>query len=121
MGLNILVKDLHRPADFAFADLDNDGLDELLVSNFGDYTGNFSIYGRDSGNGAYAADPLILSDQPGIVKGDAHDFNEDGYLDIVVMMSAARENVSVFLNDKNGTFTQNVLWEKHPSFGYIGF
>ena len=121
MGLNILVKDLHRPADFAFADLDNDGLDELLVSNFGDYTGNFSIYGRDSENGAYATDPLILSDQPGIVKGDVHDFNEDGYLDIVVMMSAARENVSVFLNDKNGTFTQNVLWEKHPSFGYIGF
>lgn len=121
MGLDILVKDLHRPADFAFADLDDDGLDELLVSNFGDYTGNFSIYRQDSESGTYAADPLILSDQPGIVKGDAHDFNEDGFLDIVVMMSAARENVSVFLNNKNGTFTQKILWEKHPSFGYIGF
>ncbi len=121
MGLNILVKDLHRPADFAFADLDNDGLDELLVSNFGDYTGNFSIYRRESESGPYAADPLILSDHPGIVKGDAHDFNEDGFLDIVVMMSAARENVSVFLNNKDGTFTQKILWEKHPSFGYIGF
>lgn len=121
MGLNILVKDLQRPADFNLADLDNDGNDELLVSNFGDYTGNFSIYRPNSENRGFVSEPQVLSDQPGIVKGEAHDFDGDGYLDIIVMMSAARENVTVFLNNKNGTFTQKVLWEKHPSFGYIGF
>jgi len=121
MGLNVLIKGLHRPADFSFADLDNDGLDELLVSNFGDYTGNFSIFKRESAGGAFLPNPQVISEQPGIVKGEAHDLNGDGYEDIVVMMSAARENVSVFLNNKSGSFTQKILFEKHPSFGYIGF
>ena len=37
------------------------------------------------------------------------------------MASAARENVSLFINDGKDGFEQKVLWEKHPSFGYIGF
>lgn len=121
MGLNILLKELHRPADFEIADLDNDGIDELLISNFGDYTGNLSIYKRESEKGAFLLDPQVLSEQPGIVKSGTHDFNGDGFLDIVVMMSAARENVSLYLNNKDGTFEQKIMFEKHPSFGYIGF
>lgn len=121
MGLEVLVDSLHRPADFQFADLDNDGLDELLVSNFGDYTGNFSIYRKESPEAPYDSTPQILSAQPGIVKGEAVDLTGDGYRDIVVMASAGRENVSVFVNNKDGAFRQETLWEMHPSFGYIGF
>jgi hypothetical protein len=121
MGLEILVKGLHRPADFDLADLDNDGSDEFLVSNFGDYTGNFSVYRKNDATGEFSDSPIVLSEQPGIVKGEAYDFNSDGYRDILVMASAARENVSLFLNNGKGGFHQEVLWEKHPSFGYIGF
>ena len=69
MGLEILVKGLHRPADFDLADLDNDGSDEFLVSNFGDYTGNFSVYRKNGDTGNYTDNPIVLSQQPGIVKG----------------------------------------------------
>ena len=87
MGLEILVKGLHRPADFDLADLDNDGVEEFLVSNFGDYTGDFSVYRKNVDTEEFMDDPLILSQQPGIVKGEAHDFNGDGFQDILVMAS----------------------------------
>ena len=121
IGLKVLVGGLHRPADFAFGDLDKDGVEELLVSNFGEYTGNLSIYRRESNSGVFDPEPQILTDQPGIVKSEAHDFNGDGRLDIVVLMSDARENVSIFINEEDGSFTRRIIVEQHPSFGYTGF
>jgi hypothetical protein len=119
-NMKIQLKDLHRPADFTFADLDGDGSDELLVSNFGDYTGNLSIFNKDGSTGGFISEPQLLSSEPGIVKSEVHDFNQDGRPDIAVLMSAARENVSIFINDGGGKFTRNIIVEGHPSFGYTG-
>ena len=121
LGLKVLIDGLHRPADFAFADLDSNGVDELIVSNFGEYTGNLSIYHRKTNSGSFDAEPLILSEEAGIVKSEAFDFNEDGKLDIVALMSNARENVSLFINQGDGSFTRTIVVEQHPSFGYTGF
>ena len=120
-SLEIVIKGLHRPADFAFADFNKDGGDDLLISNFGDYTGNLSLYKGSAGNNSISPVPQIINSEPGIVQSEAYDFNEDGFLDIVTMMSAARENVSIFLNQVNGSFERNIIIESHPSFGYTGF
>jgi hypothetical protein len=118
--LEIVLKDLHRPSGFTFADLDNDGVEELLVSNFGDYTGNFSIFKKDALSDGFLAEPQILSVEPGIVKSEVYDFNNDGLKDIAVLMSAARENLSIFVNEGGGEFTRNIIVEGNPSFGYTG-
>ena len=120
-NLKVLAKGLHRPADFEFADLDNDGSSELIVANFGDYTGDFSIYWREKENGPFRQNPQVLSHLPGIVKCEAHDFNGDGRLDIALLSSAAREGFHIFVNDGDGTFSQKTIFEKNPSFGYTGF
>ncbi len=120
IDMKVVLEGLHRPSDFALADLDNDGMDELLVSNFGEYTGNFSIYRRNPESGNFLTEPQVLSSQPGIVKSEPHDFNDDGLLDIVVLMSDARENVSIFINQGDGSFSQKIVVEQHPSFGYTG-
>ncbi len=118
--LKVLLDGLHRPADFNLADLGRDGQEELIVSNFGDYTGNLSVYQRDKSTGNFLPEPHILSAEPGIVKSETHDFNGDGFQDIVALMSAARENVSVFLNQGDGSFSRHIVVEGHPSFGYTG-
>ncbi|MDA0347660.1 MAG: VCBS repeat-containing protein [Verrucomicrobia bacterium] len=118
--LKILLDNLHRPSDFSFADFQNNGVEELLVSNFGDYTGNLSLFRRDLSNGELLSEAEILSSEAGIVQSEAFDFNEDGFLDIVTMMSAARENVSIFLNQANGSFERNIIIEGNPSYGYTG-
>lgn len=121
LGLKILLDGLHRPAGFDFADLDNDGVEELLVSNFGDYTGNLSLFWREAASGIFLKTPQILSAEPGIVKSEAHDFDGDGLQDILVMASAARENIHVLANQGDGRFERKVLFEAHPSFGYTTF
>ncbi len=121
IGLKILVDGLHRPSDFAFADLDDNGVDELIVSNFGEYTGNLSIYRRETNTSVFNQEPQILSEQAGIVKSEAYDFNADGRLDIIALMSDARENVSIFINEGDGSFDRKIIIEQHPSFGYTGF
>ena len=39
------------------------------MSNFGDYIGDFSVYRKDADTGAFIDEPMVLSSQPGIVKG----------------------------------------------------
>jgi hypothetical protein len=119
-NMRIQLEELHRPADFCMVDMDGDGIDEVLVSNFGDYTGNLSMYKKDPTTGAILPDAQILSSEPGIVKSEVHDFNGDGRPDIAVLMSAARENLSIFINEGDGTFTRNIIIEAHPSYGYTG-
>lgn len=119
-NLKILLKNLHRPCDFSLADLNNDSLDELLIANFGDYTGNLSLYQRDPQTGVFHPEPKILSDQPGIVKSVVYDFSGDGLPDIAVLTSAARENLSILINKGNLEFSRHLIFEEHPSFGYTG-
>ncbi|MEM9161005.1 MAG: VCBS repeat-containing protein, partial [Verrucomicrobiota bacterium] len=121
LGLDIQLDGLHRPADFAFADMNEDGVEDVLVSNFGDYTGNFTIYLGEREGGGFKPEGIVLSEQPGIVKGEPYDFDGDGRLDVAVLMSAARENMSVFLNRGSGRFEREILWEAHSAFGYVGF
>ena len=118
-GMKNLIEDLHRPADFCFSDLNGNGVEELLVSNFGDYTGNLSLYKKNT-RGEFDSEPQLLSAEPGIVQSEVGDFNNDGRQDILVLTSAGRESVSMIVNEGNGQFSQKKLVEAHPSFGYTG-
>ncbi len=111
----IVVENLHRPVDIEFADLNNDGKDELIVCNFGDATGNVSIF--DS-NGTFLKE---LIQAPGAVRSQIHDFNKDGRPDIAVLMSDARENISLFINHGHHEYEQRTVIECHSAYGHTYF
>ncbi len=117
-GLTNALTGLHRPASFALADIDADGTEDAVISNFGDYTGNLSLHWGTTASPHFTTRPTIVSDQPGIVATRVHDFNHDGLPDLAILASAGAENLSLFINQGDRTFRHQPLVSSHPSFGY---
>ncbi len=114
----LLVSDLLRPADMELHDLNLDGNRELIISNFGDVTGDISIY-RLSADGYQFQQTLIQA--PGAIKTVAHDFNHDGLPDVAALLGDARENVSLFINLGNHQYERKMVVETLPSYGHTYF
>lgn len=91
------------PTEVIHADLTNDGIDEVLVSNaFGD---NFSVFHSPNGDGVYeevTGSPVSTGgfEPNGITTGF---FNADAFLDVATA-NATTDNVSILLGDGDGTF-----------------
>lgn len=110
-----IVEGLHRPVDIEFADLNNDGKKELIVCNFGDVTGNVTIF---NSNGTLLKE---LIQAPGAVRSQVHDFNKDGRPDIAVLMGDARENISLFINQGHFEFERKIVIKCHSAYGHTYF
>lgn len=113
-----LLENLYRIADFEMADLNQDGVEDFIISGFGTSTGALSWF-EAQGNGSFIEH--TLADRAGALKSETHDFNNDGLLDIAVLMGDAREGFFIFENQGNNEFTQRVVFLKHPGFGHTFF
>ena len=131
MNLNLLTSD-NRIAGpnlgtAAWADFDSDGRqDLLLVGSINNSAGIANVY-RNLGNGVFTN---IFSSSDASYYGGAGawgDFNNDGWLDIVV--SGAVGTTAIYRNNGNGTFTQttslngtstpSVAWGDYNNDGYL--
>lgn len=96
------------PLGIALGDIDNDGDLDIVEANNDD--NNFWLFLND-GNGNFSVSPnspYYVGDAPrDLALGD---FNQDGYLDVVVSNSAD-DNVSVFFNDGNGSFQYQTTYD----------
>ena len=113
--LNTVVDRLHRPVSFEFADLNQNGSNELIVCNFGDVTGNVSLFQAD---GSLITE---LINAPGAIRSQVHDFDNDGKPDIAVLMGDARENISLLMNQGNHTYERKEVVSCHSSYGHTYF
>jgi hypothetical protein len=108
----VVLDRLYRMADMKPADINGDGMLDFIVCGFG---------------GLYASQPdgsfeeSVLLNLPGAVKAEVHDFNDDGMLDIVLLVSDAREGLHIFENLGSGEFVQNTVFETHPAYGHTFF
>lgn len=113
---------LYRPADLTRGDLDGDGKPEMVVSSFGIETGTVSVHGIETTDGLLTENPLaILYDGPGAVQSEVHDFNGDGRMDVAVLISDAREGLTLFLNEGDFTFSARPVIKAHAAFGFVAF
>lgn len=107
---------LHRPVNFVTADLNRDGKEDVVISEFGNHTGRLSWLDNFQTDKQH-----ILKDLPGARKVEIADFNKDNKPDIMALMTQAREEISIFYNLGNGEFKEKVVLKFPPVFGSIYF
>ena len=109
---------LHRPVHTAVADLNGDGKDELLVSEFGYLTGKLTLLKQ---NDAMEFERQVLLGLPGATRSIVKDLNGDGKKDIVVLFSQGDENISIFYQMEDLKFRMDKVIRFSPIYGSSWF
>lgn len=109
-----LLTGLKRPVQLAEADLDQDGLPDLVVAQHGHHTGQVSWY-QNLGAGRYAE--RVLKPGPGGRQVIVKDFDRDQRPDILVLMGQGQEGIFLFRNQGRGRFAEKALLRFPPVYG----
>ncbi len=105
------IDSLRRPVSFDIGDLNQDGIDDFVICEFGFEVGQLSWF-----DGKTLKKHVLKSD-PGARNIILKDFNQDGKLDILALMTQSREGVYLFLNKGNNNFEEKALLTFQPAFG----
>lgn len=112
-----------RVADARVADLDGDGDDDFIIAEFGfEKTGRLvwleCVGLADKGPSTVLH---VMDSRHGSIHAPPVDLDGDGDLDVIALFSQEYESIVAFMNDGNGTFTSETLFEANtPSFGSSG-
>ena len=104
----IILPGLQRPVSVVYGDIDQDGLEDILVCEFGNLTGQLALY-RNTGGG-YTRQ--VLKNSPGAIHAAITDWDGDGHLDIIALMSQGREGIYLFQNDGQNDPQGNISFSK---------
>lgn len=111
---NTLLSNLKRPVCIAYGDLNKDGLEDMVVCEFGNHTGQLAWY-EHNGKGAY--NKKILREKPGAITAIIKDANNDGLPDIYALMAQGDEGVFLYENQGGGNFKEKRLLTFPPVYG----
>lgn len=105
---------LHRPVHSLVEDLDGDGKAEVVVSEYGNHTGQLSLLREAKGN---QFERRTLLAQPGAIRTVTHDMDGDGRLDLVTLFAQGDEGVTVFYQKENLQFEAERVLRFSPVYG----
>ncbi|MEL6812132.1 MAG: VCBS repeat-containing protein [Bacteroidota bacterium] len=107
------ISNLQRPVHSSYGDLDNDGDTDIVVAEFGKWTGALSLFENE--DGAYNKE--VLHPTPGAIKSYIRDMNNDGHPDIVALFAQGDEGIDIFYNDGAANFSRDRVLSFSPSMG----
>ncbi|MEL6867454.1 MAG: VCBS repeat-containing protein [Bacteroidota bacterium] len=97
----ILIKGLQRPVHHSSADLNADGLEDIVICEFAKWTGGLSWWEQQR-NGQYSKH--LLRERPGATKAYVRDFNGDDKPDVIALFGQGDEGIFLYLNQGDGQF-----------------
>ncbi|WP_276166245.1 FG-GAP-like repeat-containing protein [Zobellia alginiliquefaciens] len=109
---------LHRPVHTLAKDLNKNGHDELVICEFGNFTGSLSLLSKEN-NGNYKKE--ILINQPGFIRTIAKDMNGDGKDDLITLASQGKESIFILYQQGNLEFTIDPVIKFSPVYGTSWF
>lgn len=114
-GSSYVLENLHKPADYAFTDINGDGTEDIVVCNFGFETGNLAWYDGKTRK------ETVIKDMPGARNLALKDMDNDGKEDIVVLYAQGLEGISIFYNKGRGKFKEEAVLTFSPVYGSSWF
>lgn len=110
----VAIPNLRRPVFMAYGDLNKDGFDDVVACEFGNQTGQLAWY-ENNGKGGY--NKRILREKPGANTAIIKDANNDGLMDIYVLMAQGDEGVFLYENLGANKFQEKRLLSFMPLNG----
>ena len=109
-----LAASLHRPTDVLPVDLNGDGREDLVVCEYGHFTG--SVFWLENKGDTFQRHTLL--EMPGCLNAASADFNGDQRPDLVILTGQAREAVYLLLNLGDNQFEPRMLLTRQPMWGH---
>ena len=109
----VVIDSIKRPVNAVAADLNSDGMPDVLVSAFGNFTGDLSAYEKFSAG--YRRH--LIHSFPGTRKSVVRDFTGDGLPDIMALITQGDERIALFTNRGGFKFSYQVLLRFPPVYG----
>ncbi|MDR8392548.1 VCBS repeat-containing protein [Aliifodinibius sp. S!AR15-10] len=116
---SLLWDNLARPVESKYADLNKDGLKDLIVNEFGHRAG--SLFWLENKGEGKKPEKRVLISKPGCIQSYVMDYNQNGYEDILALCSQTDQAVYLFENEGNGKFRRKTLLQFEVTAGSSSF
>lgn len=113
-----LIQGLKRPVSASMGDLDLDGKEDMVISSFGNLDGRLLLYLDVKGENPQEK---VLKVTAGASKNMLKDWDNDGDLDILVLIAQGDEGIYLFRNDGNSQFTEERILVFPATYGSTHF
>ncbi|PPK85796.1 VCBS repeat protein [Neolewinella xylanilytica] len=117
-GPAVLYDSLHRPVYHMAADLDGDGAREIVICEYGNFSGALSLLDPD-GSGGFTYRRLLGA--AGCTRVVAADLNRDGLADLVVLHAQGDEGIDALYQQPDGSFLREPLLQFPAVWGTSWF